>query len=62
MVNGGNGKIVLPKVNDVIGLTDDQVAALNSIAVDCIANVDRLLRPQAAIFEARLEEMESGRV
>ena len=43
-------------------MRDDQVDMLNAVAADCITSVDRLLRSQDAVFDARLERIESDSV
>jgi hypothetical protein len=52
----------IPKIQDVIGLSDTEVEILNKIAADCVAAIDSLQEPRRElIFDSRLEFIETGK-
>lgn len=51
-----------PRLQDVIGLNDTEVAALTNTAADCMKKLDLANKPQAVVFEARLEQIQNGEV
>jgi hypothetical protein len=51
----------LPRLQDLIGLTDSEVALVNAVATECLAEIDELQHTgRALIFESRLEFIETG--
>ena len=60
-----NGKpvvVIVPEIQKVIGLTDAEVALLNTAAADCLSKLQAFRTPVGLIFEARLQFIESGKV
>jgi len=51
-----------PRLQDVIGLNDMEVATLTSTAADCLKKLDLANKPQAIVFEARLQQIQNGNV
>jgi hypothetical protein len=61
-LNGEPVAFTVPKLQDVIGLTDREVGLLQAAAADCLQAGQSFEQPSAKVFEARLQEIESGRV
>jgi len=60
--DGRSYRIVVPKIQDVIGLADREVDAITATAKQCVSELQRLLVAHQFVFEARLQELENGRV
>jgi len=58
--NGSSVELVLPRIQDVIGLSDRETDLLTSAATACIAR--NIPRHEPVVLEARLQEAEIGRV
>ena len=61
-----NGDIVpmkVPTLQEVLGLTDEEVERLNTTAADCLSKLNVLNRASASlIFESRLETADNGKI
>ena len=57
-----NGSLSIPKLQDLIGLTDSEVAILDSTATDCLSQIKPFLIAGKLTFESRLQPVASGRV
>lgn len=60
-LNGEVVNLIIPRIQDVIGLTDPEVKLLDAVATDSVAGPKSFGKPSAMIFEARLQQIESGR-
>jgi hypothetical protein len=62
-VPGVEVPLTVPKIQDVIGLNDAEVEALNTYVADSLAKIDSLQSAAGPlIFESRLQFAESGKV
>ena len=59
-LNGETVKLSVPRLQDVIGLTDAEVDTLNRTAEGCFQQLALLDQPKPWIFEARLEQLQNG--
>jgi len=56
-------RVAIPKIEDIIGLSDTDVDILNSTATDCIAQFVPLDRTQSSLtFESRIQFVGSGKI
>jgi hypothetical protein len=59
-LNGNVVEPIVPKLQDVLGLTGAELETLNQVASDCLQQLQRIARPQSWIYDARLQRLESG--
>jgi hypothetical protein len=59
-VKGRSYRIVVPRIQDVIGLADQEVEVITATAKQCVSELQSLLVAHEFVFEARLQELESG--
>ena len=59
---GTKPSLSIPKLRDLIGVTDSEVAILDSTATDCLSQIKPFLTAGKMTFESRLQEIESGQV
>jgi hypothetical protein len=56
-------RIVVAKIQDVIGINDADVEVLNAAADDCVSKIASLIQDaRPLIFESRLQSAESGKI
>jgi hypothetical protein len=53
---------ILPRLQDVVGLTDGEVDILNGVATDWASKISALAYPRGMIFESRLQQIQFGRI
>jgi hypothetical protein len=61
VISGGrSATLIVPKLQDLIGLTDSEVQLLYSTALDLVEKLRVLMQRRPSVFEARLQRIESG--
>ena len=60
--NGRSHSIIVPKLQDVVGLTDGEVELITEMATDCVAKLKSVMERRPSVLEGRLERIESGQL